>query len=345
MSVGLSIDRNRVALALAVATAGIAVAPASAGAASLGGLSVRPAHFDSTKPASRAYFTRVVPQGGSFTDAVVVTNTSNAPLSVYVYPVDGLTGATTGSVYGNRQDRRRRAGKWLRVGARTLRIPAHREVSVAFRARVPRSARAGDHLAGVAVENALPQRSAGKFSVTEVTRAVVGVLVTVPGSAKPSLQLSGLALGALPGTPLASVVVTLADAGGKLCKPTLTVALGGQTVQRRLDTILPGDRIDFPFPWPHRLRAGTYAATTTGSGCGATTVMHASAHLGTDLAGANGGDPRPGAKAASGSTPWWPLPLVALGGLAAGALFTRRGRGGSSAGARGGSSSPGAPGS
>jgi hypothetical protein len=290
---------------------------------------VRPAHFDAAKPASRAYFARAVAGGGSFTDAVIISNTSAAPVAVYVYPVDGLTGVTTGSVYANRQDRRRRAGKWLRVSTPSLSVPAHRQVSVAFTVRVPRSGRAGDHLAGIAVENARPLRSAGKFSVTEVTRAVVGVLVSVPGAAKPSLQLAGVALRPLPGTPLASVVVTMGDAGGKLCKPTLTVALGGQTVQRRLDTILPGDRIDFPFPWPHRLSAGTYAAAVTGSGCGPSTVLRASPHLGTDLAPANGSvDPPANAKPA-GSTPWWALPLVAIGGLIAGALFTRRGgRGG-----------------
>jgi hypothetical protein len=121
----------------------------------------------------------------------------------------------------------------------------------------------------------------------------------------------------------------------------LKIALAGHTVQRQLDTILPGDRIDFPFPWPHRLSAGTYAAAVTGSGCGSTTVVRASAHLGSDLAPASGRvDPAPTAKPA-GSTPWWPLPLVAIGGLLAGALFTRRGRGGTR-GARGGSGSPGA---
>jgi hypothetical protein len=327
VSVRLAIDKRRVALTLAVGTASVMVASASAGAAGLGGLSVRPAHSDPAKPASRAYFTRAVRRGGSFTDAVVVSNTSSAPLTVYVYPVDGLTGATTGSVYANRQDRRHKAGKWVRVATRTLRVPAHRDVTAAFTVRVPRSARAGDHLAGIAVENAVPLHSAGEFSVTEVTRAVVGVLVTVPGAAKPSLQLAALALRPLPGTPLASVVVTLADAGAKLCKPTLTIALGGQTVQRRLDTILPGDRIDFPFPWPRRLAAGTYAATATGSGCGATTVMRASAHLGATLAGANGRVDPPVAAKPAGSTPWWPLPLVAIGGLVAGALFARRGGG------------------
>jgi hypothetical protein len=342
VSVRLAIDKRRVALALVVGTASVMAAPASAGAAGLGGLSVRPAHFDPAKPASRAYFTRAVPRGGSFTDAVVVSNTSSAPLTVYVYPVDGLTGVTTGSVYANRQDGRNRAGKWLRVATRTLRVTAHREVAVAFTARVPSSARAGDHLAGIAVENAVPVHSAGKFSVTEVTRAVVGVLVTVPGAAKPSLQLAGLALRPLPGTSLASVVVTLGDTGGKLCKPTLKIALGGQTVQRRLDTILPGDRIDFPFPWPHRLGAGTYATTATGSGCGATTVMRASTHLGTTLVGANGRVDQPAAAKPASSTPWWPLPLVAIGGLLAGALFTRRaGR----AGRGGGSSSSDASGS
>jgi hypothetical protein len=312
-------------LAVAIATASAVAAPASAGAAGIGGLSVRPAHVDAANPATRAYFVRAVPRGRSFNDAVVVSNTSAAALQVYVYPVDGLTGTTSGSVYANRQDQPRSAGSWVRLATRKLRVPARSTVSVPFTVRVPRSTRAGDHLAGIAVENARPIRAAGRFSVTEVTRAVVGALVTVPGTAKPALQLGGLALQSLPGTQLASVVVTLANTGGRLCKPTLAVSLGGRTIRRRLDTILPGDRIAFPFPWPDRLGAGTHAATATGSGCGPTTVVHASAQLGKSLAGTSGNVDRP-STAKPSSTPWWPMPLVAIGGVLAGVLFARRGR-------------------
>jgi hypothetical protein len=334
----LPASQRRVTLAATVVAAVAAalggIVPASAGAASLGGLSVRPAHFDAAHPTSRAYFTRAVAPGGSFSDAVIVSNTSSTPLSVYVYPVDGLTGATSGAVYANRQDGRRKAAKWLRMTTTQVTVPAHRQLSVAFAVHVPRSAKAGDNLAGIAVENARPIRSGGKFSVTEVMRAVVGVLVTVPGAAKPVLQLDTLALQPLPGTPLASVVVTLADTGRKLCKPTLSISLDGRTVQRQLDTILPGDRIAFPFPWPQRLGAGTHNATARAFNCGAPTAVRATARLGASLSGP-GATPAhsPGAKA--GTTPWWPMPLVAIGGLLAGTLFARRGsRGGGSEPAR-----------
>src|SRR6185437_10616799 len=114
-------------------------------------------------------------------------------------------------------------------------------------------------------------KSKGTFSVTQVLRAVVGVLVHVPGAATFQPQLSSLGLTAVAGTNVASVTVGLADSGGKLGKPKLSVSLTGpggyaKTVNRQLDTILPGDRIHYPLVWPDTLQPGVYAVSATATG-------------------------------------------------------------------------------
>jgi hypothetical protein len=268
------------------------LAPAvTAWAASSGGFAVKPSHSDPADPATRAYFKPVLRPGATLHDSVVVSNLGPSPVDLLVYGVDGLTGQTSGSVYGNRGDKLRKAGAWVTPDASKITVPPRASLSVGFRVRVPAAAAPGDHLAGVAFENAHPQTSGGKFAVREVVREVVGIQITVPGAAAPHVYLGGVRLQSLPGTAFASVVVAIANDGRKLCKPILTVSLRGpngyrRTATRRLDTVLPGDAIAYPFPWTDTLGSGRYVATASGAGCGPVAGTGAvRVGLGTTLAG------------------------------------------------------------
>src|SRR3954467_15375004 len=99
----------------AAITAAASLVPAPAGAADIGGFSVRPARFDAHDAETRAYFKHTVPTGGSFGARVVVSNTSDKPLDLLVYAADGRTGATSGTVFANRQDAVREAGNWVKL--------------------------------------------------------------------------------------------------------------------------------------------------------------------------------------------------------------------------------------
>lgn len=251
--------RRSIGVALLAASLSPAAAHAAGETASF---SIRPGHYDASDPASRAYFKRIVPVGGSFSDDVVVSNSGRSPVTLLVYPVDGLTGQTSGSVYANRSVPRRETGAWLRVGASRITVVPGGTSVVQFRARVPAGAAPGDHLAGIAFEDADVSTSGGSFRVRQILREVVGVLITVPGPAQPRVRLGRVALRTLPGTNLGSVVVAIGNAGRRLCKPQLAVTLAShgrvETIKRRLDTILPGDRIAYPLVLRHDLRPATY---------------------------------------------------------------------------------------
>lgn len=320
-------------LAAASAVASIAFAPA-AQAAQIGGFGARPAHFDPNVPATRAYFIRSVPRGGSFTDQVIVSNSASKPVTLRVYPVDGLTGATSGVVYGNHQDQLRGAGLWVTPAVSKVTVPANSQTAVGFTLRVPTSAAIGQHLAGLALENVHSGKSAGRFSVTEVLRTVVGIEVAVPGPSKSRLSLSSFSIAPIQGTTYPSVVVNLSNIGTSLCKPTLAIALKGpdgiQRSSRRLDTVLPGSAIPYPFVWPHSLAAGSYNAAITATGCGPRQVLRGSASLGAKLVKST--VPAVVARDSGGGStiPWWPIALVGFGGIVVGTLFGRRRRGPSS---------------
>ena len=321
---GASLGRARLCgiVALIVAIA----APAASQAAGALTFSVRPGHYDPADPATRAYFKRHVAPGQSFADDVIVTNGGSAPLTLRVYPVDGLTGQTSGAVYANRGQRRRKAGAWIRTSVSSVVVPAHAEATIHFVGVVPVGTAPGDHLAGIAFQNAHVTTSRGSFRVREILREVVGVLIRVPGPARARLRLGPMSLRTLPGTRLGSVVVGIADVGRLLCKPTLSVTLAAPgrrlRLTRRLDTILPGDRIAYPLILRHALKPSAYLIRGRASCASSTARKTARVVLGARLAGA--ADTRaPAAVAASGighssSTPWAAIGLVGLGALGVG---------------------------
>ena len=266
------------------------VAAAPAGAAAVGGLGVRPAHSDPADPATKAYFKPVIAPGGTFSDAVTVTNSSDAPMTLFVTPVDGLTSTGSGAVYANRQDPVEKAGRWVAPATGTVTVPPQGSLDVPFTVRVPGTAVPGDHLAGIAVEDAHPHSSGGTFSVTEIIRAVVGIQIQVPGAAAFTMTAGTPSLAKLPGTSNAAVTIPLVNTGGLLGKPALTVSLAGdgysRTVTRALDTVLPGDHIDYPFVWPDDVRSGSYAISVSLTAGHAVTTTQGHSTIGQVLDGA-----------------------------------------------------------
>jgi hypothetical protein len=244
-------------LALAL---GLLLAVAPAVAATLGGFGVRPATFDPSDPATRAYFVVHARPGAARTEQVVVSNNQSTPLTLHVNAVDGLTGVTSGVVYANREIAASGAGTWVTPTLSRVTVPGRATIRVGFTVRIPRGAVPGDHVAGIAFEPVHSTKSGGNFSVTVVVRTVVGIEIEVAGTARQSLRLYSMSLAPLPGTDVPSVVVSLKDTGRKLCRPRLKVALTGASgttvVAQSLDTILPGDRIAYPLRWPGALRPG-----------------------------------------------------------------------------------------
>ena len=149
-------------------------------------------------------------------------------------------------------------------------LGAHQDTLVGFTVHVPHNATPGDHLAGMAFENAHPTPGSGPISITSVVRTVVGILVKVPGAAVFHVSILGVSIQPLSTEHLASVVISTVDDGGLLGHPIFTLSLTGpngyaKTVTRAFDTMLPGDTIALPFPWPDNLAAGLYRITVNAS--------------------------------------------------------------------------------
>ena len=216
----------------------------------------------------------------------------------------------------------------LRHGASEITMRPHSVRLVPFTVHVPATTPPGDHLAGLAVEDATPSHIPGRFSILEIFRVVIGIEIRVPGATGREIQLTGLGLHALPGTHNATIVVHMRNAGGLMCKPVLSVGLHGRTgtsiVTRSLDTVLPGDSIAYPFIWPAAIAAGDYTASVHATGCGSAASIQSALRAGRPLIG----NTEP-AHAAAAPAPaprtvqtidWRLLAIVALGCMFCGSL-------------------------
>jgi hypothetical protein len=250
-------------LGMMAATVLLAAQPVPGGAAG-GGFGLRPAHSDPGDPATLAYFKPTLGPGTTFSDQVVISNLGS-DRTFYVDPVEGLTGANTGSVYANRGDPIGGAGGWISVAARRVTVGAGKQMLAAFTVQVPADAAPGDHLAGIAFQDAATQTTGGRFGITEVVRAVIGVLVRVAGPAAPfDLRISnvGLQSPAL-GQTRSRAVMRLRDGGQLLGKPYLAVSVTGPGAYHRetvlqLDTVLPGPPASLTLLWRDQLAPGRY---------------------------------------------------------------------------------------
>jgi len=318
-------------LTAAIIATALAATAAGASAATIGGFGVRPANPDPNVAATRAYFIIHGKRDSARREAVIVTNSDSKPLVLEVDAVDGLTGQTSGVVYANRGVAVHGAGAWIVPDVRRVTVPARSSIPVGFTARIPRYALRGDHLGGIAFEALQQTKSGGHFSVTVVVRTVVGVEFIVPGHATRHLRIYSVALAPLPGTTVPSAVVTLEDDGHLLCHPQLTVAIKGQNATsssaQTLGTILPGDRIAYPFRWPGALSQGRYAVTAKATRCGQSAAMRTVAAY--SLASTRAASSSPSATVAptaplastSGGWSWWLYGLVGLGGMLAGGVL------------------------
>jgi hypothetical protein len=304
--------------------------PTALANAVLGGFSARP--LDPTNnPALRSYFRWHVHAGGKRPGVLLVTNAENETIHLKVYPVDGVTGVTSGAVYSSGGVPLRYDGLWLTPDLSRITLKPHSTTTLRFVARIPANARPGDHIAAIAFENAdHPRTAKGSIAIIEVIRSAVAVQMRVAGPATQAAAVSGISLKSLPGTQVASAVVQVTNTGGLDCRPNLAVTLSGgglasSTVTRKLDLVLPGDSIPYPLAWPRPLGAGSYAATAVVSGCGPSETLHRTISLTTGLRGDTpSGSPVTVVVAHSSSFPWWLLAIVAVGGIGFGWALSRR---------------------
>jgi hypothetical protein len=252
----------RVSLILTIAV--LAAPLSSAGATSAATFSIRPTD------GGAGYFVLEVARGKPLEGTARIVNTGGRPGTVFLYPVDAATGATSGAVYLDRSRPRQSVGAWLRLPVSRLWLRPGESRLLRFTARVPPNARAGDHLGGIVAENPQLTGAAGRAAAprgqlrVRIRRlSIVAVHVVTPGPRHPAIRFGGVTAGGEGGYQM--LFFSLRNIGNVLLKPmldfTVTDCQGGrlQTGRQTLDTFVPKTAIRYPVVVRERpLAAGAY---------------------------------------------------------------------------------------
>ena len=287
------------------------------------------------------YFAPTISAGSTWTSELLVANDSATAAPIVVYGADGLTAIVSGAVYSNLGQPLHSAGAWVHPASQSVTIPAQGQETLRFSVTVPRSATPGDHLAGIVAESGpLSTSGSGRVRVKVVARAVVGVLIRVPGPASFSVRVGPPTINRGP-DQIGEIVTPLTDTGRLMGKPTIKVSLSGpggynKSVNRQVDTLLPGGTAQFPIYWPDRLH-GTYHIISCVSSPGLTRSTCSSATV-----TVNGTTDNTVETPKVGGTGWhlpsWTVTLLSAGGgaglLGVVLMLRRRFNSGSGRGAR-----------
>ena len=246
----------------------------TAPAAIAGGASfaVRPVTFRPSVPATQSYFIFDAAPGRTIRSEVRVTNAGTATGSALLYPVDAVTGQTSGAVYLSRTARRRDVGRWTRLDVTKVTLAPQKSTVIRFTVTVPASVSPGSHLGGIVAENLAidatkKKRARNSFQIRVRHLSIVALEVNLPGAQVEQLGLGTVTAGSTGSFPTAQLA--LRNAGTLILKPSGKIriaTMGGRAIEQQqlhLDTFIPRTAIDYPVVLPKRLRAGRYRAEVT----------------------------------------------------------------------------------
>lgn len=173
-----------------------------------------------------AWFRYRLESGKTQTDSITIANDSAVTRRVVVYPVDAT--ATQGGALAmrNQSEPRIGVGAWINLSDTILTLMPFEHRNLPFALAVPLGTSVGDQVGGIMVEEQVPSSTTTQQGVhiQVVSRLGVRVYETVPGMARPSLEITRFT--ALPSFRM-HFTLTLANTGNVTIQPRGTVVLMG----------------------------------------------------------------------------------------------------------------------
>ena len=236
-------------------------------------LGIQPAFFDPKQPLTRSYFIFHNTPGSHFKSAVRVSNTGTTAGYASLYGTDATTGATSGAVYLGRNSKPQDVGAWISLSVASFTLAPGQSRSVPFEVTLPKNARSGEHLGGIAMEVtpvtaiAAPTQQSGQMQIKTRIVTVVAVEMILPGTPVEALSATSIQGGGM--NNYQTLALHLHNTGTMMVKPHGNLKLFDaqntllQTVPITMDTFLPSTSINYPVYLKKALGVGKYQGQLT----------------------------------------------------------------------------------
>jgi len=228
------------------------------------------------RPANESDFFHLSLYPGAATDATaIVSNHTQAPVTLLTYPVDGQSSPQGAFALAAQSDPRTGMGAWAQLGTDHITVPANSDLKVPFRISVPLGTPPGDYAGGLIIQSAPVQGKTSTVSggaavrLDVIQRQGVRIYLSVAGTAVKALQHGNLSWQHTGDT--VTFTLPLHNTGNTILHPTAVVGLSGQigaNTQLTFDTpesVLPGATLNLHAHLSHAalIQVGSAQATIT----------------------------------------------------------------------------------
>lgn len=268
--------------------AGSGIAQAQAGGdVSFG---IRPTKAFEDRPETFSYFSYSLEPGAVLSDAALVMNSGEVPVTLKLYAADGITAVNGGTAFAREGQEPTGVNRWLSLSVTEIALEPGEEMAVPFTITVPSDASPGQHVAGLVVAappigEASPSREGeGQFAVMVVQQAAVAVVIDVPGPRVAGLEITGTCLKEQDDLG-ATFVVAVRNTGNIFLKGEGSVLIMDRNGQElasnplKMGTVLAGDATSFQVRHPVHLADGDYLVNAVLNYEEETTVLEGTAAL------------------------------------------------------------------
>jgi hypothetical protein len=263
-------------LALLVALAlGLLAWPRIAQAEGKISFGIRPTKAHEGIPESFSYFIHTLTPGAHTSDAALVINKGEVPITLKLYAADAVTAVNGGTAFAAEGEEKNGVAHWLSPSVGKLSLQAGEERVVPFTIKVPPDASPGQHVAGLVLEAVADSAGSADGSaqtqlmVNVVRRAGVAVLIDVPGPHVAGLEVTGICLRQQNGDDGAIFEYAVRNTGNVYVRGQGSLAIvvsGGMklaSIPIEMDAVLAGDATHFQVPHPALLPDGSYVLSVS----------------------------------------------------------------------------------
>jgi hypothetical protein len=214
------------------------------------------------------YYSFLGAPGSTTTQTVIVSNRETHAVEAHIEPVKGYTTNITGTGFDTPGTSPTGSARWVVVHTPVVTLQPDEQRRVDFTVRVPADATPGVYLAGISASVPLaavtastaPTRGAS-ISIRLQPQRVIAVEVIVPGPKAPRLAIAGAHASATPNG--ISLVLAIANTGNDYARGSavITVPDTKLSAKVKLDTFVPGTKIQYTLPWTKDVVPGTHAVS------------------------------------------------------------------------------------